>query len=144
MFNANRDAKQSYTVPVFNNEIVCQDLTQVKSLLADMRKSDDNCLYVLNRSGLSEDKHLGPEDRTDCVAFWKELVLLQAFRKNFIETCIKVNEEKLEKNQVAGVKKSLARRHISLLQSELEVEDILGRRTKSLFRAKCPNIPADW
>lgn len=108
------------------NEI-CADFVYFKRLLAEARKLDDNLNHRLNGMKIPW---------IECIGLEKELKSNFENRKLEIIKCIEYSKNK-EKEHKSTNGDFVHRKEISLLESELIIEDILQDKSWKLFNNKC-------
>ncbi|XP_055686700.1 protein MIX23 [Lutzomyia longipalpis] len=126
---------------------VCGDFLEFQESLKKMREMDDKIIYALNTS-IPTESFKGQVDATGtCKGLFRQIQEAHSQREEAIKRCIVVaadrvkvlREERDNKRDDMAIDKSFKaeQRKLRLLQSELNVEDIVKERTLKAFTERC-------
>uniref|UniRef100_U5EHM1 Protein MIX23 n=1 Tax=Corethrella appendiculata TaxID=1370023 RepID=U5EHM1_9DIPT len=125
----------------------CGDFSEFQEQLKKMRELDDKIIYALNTSLPTESFQGQIDAHSTCKDLHEKLQYGYNYRQEAIKKCIVVAadnvkqlKEEKDNNQdnVALNKKfKTEQRKLRLLQSELNVEDIIKERTLKTFNERC-------
>ncbi|XP_046854794.1 protein MIX23-like [Xenia sp. Carnegie-2017] len=128
-------------------QMSCEDFTEFKEALKILRSVDDKIIYVLNKSvpTLSFTAEINAEVK--CKELHEELIKAYTSRQNIIKRCISEvssNVRNLQSKRNCGDEDNEVLNHLRneqtklrLMQSELNVEDVIKQRSLKVFKEKC-------
>ncbi|XP_782179.2 coiled-coil domain-containing protein 58 [Strongylocentrotus purpuratus] len=127
--------------------VSCADFARFQEALKEMRMIDDKVIYNLNKV-VPTTSFKGQVDASQkCEGFYNELSSAYSGRENVIKRCISevstsINQLKKEKDQNPDdfkIMKDLRKRQgeLRLMQSELNIEEVVKDRTLKVFHEKC-------
>lgn len=111
----------------------CLDFVYFQRLVAKSRSFwDDNINHRLNEIDTKK-----PES---CRTLWNLLETTHSLRVSSIKRCIQVLMRERANDGLQTLNSSVLSREISLLQSELTIEDIVVARTIEYFKSRCRRV----
>ncbi|GAB0100371.1 Coiled-coil domain-containing protein 58 [Sergentomyia squamirostris] len=126
---------------------VCGDFLEFQESLKKMREVDDKIIYALNTSIPTESFKGQVDAKGTCQVLYRQLHDAHNQREEAIRKCIVVaadkvknlKEERDQNRDDISLDKSFKaeQRKLRLLQSELNVEDIVKERTLKAFTERC-------
>ncbi|XP_059613402.1 protein MIX23 [Phlebotomus argentipes] len=126
---------------------VCGDFLEFQESLKKMREVDDKIIYALNTSIPTESFKGQVDAKGTCEGLFRQLQVAHNEREQAIRNCIVIaadrvkvlREERDGNRDDVGIDKSFKaeQRKLRLLQSELNVEDIVKERTHKAFSERC-------
>jgi hypothetical protein len=142
--------------PLTLNSLNCGDFLAFQEQLIRARKIDDNIVYMLN-SSLPSESFAGAEGNSkltkevkeptnQCRTLWTQLLDTHHDRKLAIERCIQNQGDlliSLKKQRDDGDSSVLIntlkkeQRKLRLMQSELNVEEVIRDRSNKIFQERC-------
>ncbi|KAK5973856.1 Disc proliferation abnormal [Trichostrongylus colubriformis] len=117
----------------------CTDLAAFMTRLGALRKADDSVIIELNDALPTQSFH-PVNNRQTCERLGKKLAELQLERIALIERCLTENQERQKSVPEGTMEARLLRNTIRHIRSELEVEEIIGARTRKAVDERCGKI----
>lgn len=115
--------------------------------LQKMRQIDDKIIYLLNTKIPTESFKGQSDPKNECKGLYDQIQSFRSQRYEAISTCLNVTKQRvqqLKEQRDAGrsdidLTKNLRKEQnkLRLLQSELNVEDIVKQRTDKVYHEKC-------
>uniref|UniRef100_A0A0C9RJB7 Protein MIX23 n=2 Tax=Endopterygota TaxID=33392 RepID=A0A0C9RJB7_9HYME len=125
----------------------CEDFLEFQESIKQMRALDDNIIYMLNTSLPTESFKGQVNSEKVCTNLFNQLQQVHKSREKKINDCILSSAETLKKlrelrennrDDVDIDKKFKSeQRKLRLLQSEVNVEDIVNQRSLKAFKERC-------
>lgn len=125
----------------------CTDFLQFQEALKKMRDLDDKIIYALNTSLPTESFKGQVDSEKTCRDLYSKLQVGHQQREDAIKRCILVAAESVKQlketretnpdNFEADKKFKSEQRKLRVLQSELNVEDIVKERSYKAFNERC-------
>ncbi|CAB4061519.1 unnamed protein product [Lepeophtheirus salmonis] len=117
--------------------LVCQDVSHFGNTLKEMRTLDDKIIYALNNSLPTSSF---TKDKTVLTSHCKELSdqinATYDARNKIIQGCVDFTQNKIEEATDSSIKRSL-RFNLRLMKNEMDVEEVIQNRTKTVFYERC-------
>ncbi|XP_011193169.1 protein MIX23 isoform X1 [Zeugodacus cucurbitae] len=127
--------------------VICEDFLEFQESIKKMRAMDDNIIHMLNTSLPTESFKGQVNCEKVCTNLFNQLQQVHNAREKKINDCILSSAETLKKlrelrennrdNVEIDKKFKLEQRKLRLLQSEVNVEDIVNERSLKAFKERC-------
>ncbi|XP_075053538.1 protein MIX23 [Mixophyes fleayi] len=130
-----------------SEELSCEDFTEFQEILRVMRKLDDRIVHELNTT-IPTISFAGKINASQtCKHLYEALQDAHSSREKAIKRCIsqsftnvnRLQEERLKDSDNLALKKQLRKEQtkLKLLQSDLNVEEVMNDRSWKLFNERC-------
>ncbi|XP_044726683.1 protein MIX23 [Chrysoperla carnea] len=130
-----------------DKNIICPDFMKFQDTLKKLREIDDKIIYALNTIIPTESFRAQVDPTTKCQQFHQELENGRINRQNLIQNCMQYtaeqvkrfrDEKKADENNIIVNKKLRAEQtKLRLLEQEINVEEVVGQRSKKVFHERC-------
>ncbi|XP_076296256.1 coiled-coil domain-containing 58 isoform X1 [Lasioglossum baleicum] len=129
--------------------VECGDFLQFQDALQKMRQIDDKIIYMLNTTIPTESFKTQTDPAATCKDLYEQIHTVHAKREQAISKCLNATKEKVKKlkdqrdsgDNTPQLLKTLRKEQstMRLLQSELNVEEVVKKRTIQIYYERCRN-----
>ncbi|XP_031834384.1 coiled-coil domain-containing 58 [Nomia melanderi] len=130
--------------------VECGDFLQFQDTLRKMRQVDDNIIHMLNTTIPTESFKAEIDSTAKCKDLFEQIETNHNKREQAITKCLSSSREKViqlkkerdNNNDNIQLLKTLKKEQntMRLLQSELNIEEIVRKRTLQIFYERCRNF----